>query len=35
VVALCPGPWPGMRAEADRIPREQAVLARLLDAVER
>jgi CubicO group peptidase (beta-lactamase class C family) len=34
VVALCPGPWPGMREEADRVPREQAVLARLLDAVE-
>jgi len=33
VVALCPGPWPGMRAEADRLPREQALLARLLDAV--
>jgi hypothetical protein len=28
VVALCPGPWPGMLEESDRIPREQAVLAR-------
>jgi CubicO group peptidase (beta-lactamase class C family) len=35
VVALCPGPWPDMREEADRIPREQAVLARLLDALVR
>lgn len=33
VVALCPGPWPDLRAEADRLPREQALLARLLDAV--
>jgi CubicO group peptidase (beta-lactamase class C family) len=33
VVALCPGPWPGMREEAGRIPREQAVLARVLGAV--
>ena len=35
VVALCPGPWPGMREEAERLPREQAVLGRVLDAVER
>ena len=35
VVALCPGPWPGMREEVDRIPREQAVLARVLDALVR
>jgi CubicO group peptidase (beta-lactamase class C family) len=35
VIALCPGPWPDMREDADRIPREQAVLARVLDALER
>lgn len=35
VIALCPGPWPEVRDETDRIPREQAVLARLLDAVVR
>jgi CubicO group peptidase (beta-lactamase class C family) len=33
VVALCPGPWPAVRAEAERRPREQAVLARVLGAV--
>jgi CubicO group peptidase (beta-lactamase class C family) len=35
VVALCPGPWADMREEADRLPRERAVLARVLDAVVR
>jgi len=33
VIALCPGPWPEVREEADRLPREQAVLARVLDAI--
>lgn len=35
VIALCPGPWADMREEAERSPREQALLARLLDAVVR
>ena len=33
VLALCPGPWPDMREEADRLPREQAVIGRVLDAL--
>jgi CubicO group peptidase (beta-lactamase class C family) len=35
VIALSPGPWPDMREDEDRIPREQAVLARVLGAVVR
>ena len=33
VVTLIPGPWDGIRAESDRIPRERAVLGSILDAV--
>ena len=33
VLALCPGPWPDMREDADRLPREQAVIGRVLDAL--
>jgi len=34
VVTMNPGPWDAIRSESERLPRERAVLGRIVDAIE-